>query len=175
MTRIIAGGARGIRLAVPARGTRPTSDRVRESLFAGIEAAATPDTLGMLWSKLVINAAICPVSVLSGLPNGEMMKDDKWRSLLCKAAEESAKVAAAKGIKLSFADPVKAVLEVCEKTSMNISSMLQDIRRGRQTEIKEINGVVLHAAAEMGMDAPTNAMLCEKVVELENRGEHLNP
>lgn len=39
MTRIIAGGARGIRLAVPARGTRPTSDRVRESLFAGIESA----------------------------------------------------------------------------------------------------------------------------------------
>ncbi len=38
MTRIIAGGARGIRLDVPAHGTRPTSDRVRESLFAGIEA-----------------------------------------------------------------------------------------------------------------------------------------
>ncbi|WP_264000511.1 RsmD family RNA methyltransferase, partial [Mycolicibacillus trivialis] len=33
MTRIIAGRARGRRLAVPPRGTRPTSDRVRESLF----------------------------------------------------------------------------------------------------------------------------------------------
>lgn len=43
MTRIIAGGARGIRLSVPARGTRPTSDRVRESLFAGIESAGAVD------------------------------------------------------------------------------------------------------------------------------------
>ena len=33
MTRIIGGVARGRRLAVPARGTRPTTDRVRESLF----------------------------------------------------------------------------------------------------------------------------------------------
>ncbi len=33
MTRIIAGQAKGRRLLVPAKGTRPTSDRVRESLF----------------------------------------------------------------------------------------------------------------------------------------------
>lgn len=38
MTRIIAGAASGIRLAVPAKGTRPTSDRVRESLFAALES-----------------------------------------------------------------------------------------------------------------------------------------
>lgn len=39
MTRIIAGRAGGIRLEVPARGTRPTSDRVRESMFAALESA----------------------------------------------------------------------------------------------------------------------------------------
>ncbi|MEZ0353603.1 16S rRNA (guanine(966)-N(2))-methyltransferase RsmD [Mycobacterium sp. pR1184] len=33
MTRIIGGVAGGRRLAVPPRGTRPTTDRVRESLF----------------------------------------------------------------------------------------------------------------------------------------------
>lgn len=33
MTRIIGGVAGGRRLAVPSRGTRPTTDRVRESLF----------------------------------------------------------------------------------------------------------------------------------------------
>ncbi|MGF3055500.1 16S rRNA (guanine(966)-N(2))-methyltransferase RsmD [Microbacterium sp. YY-01] len=37
MTRIIAGRAGGIRLRVPKAGTRPTSDRVRESLFASLE------------------------------------------------------------------------------------------------------------------------------------------
>src|SRR4051812_50130866 len=38
MTRVIAGVAGGRRLAVPAKGTRPTSDRVREALFSALTA-----------------------------------------------------------------------------------------------------------------------------------------
>jgi 16S rRNA (guanine966-N2)-methyltransferase len=38
MTRIIAGHAKGRRIAVPARGTRPTSDRVREAIFSAVDA-----------------------------------------------------------------------------------------------------------------------------------------
>lgn len=38
MTRIIAGQARGRRLAVPSEGTRPTSDRMREALFSALLA-----------------------------------------------------------------------------------------------------------------------------------------
>ena len=37
MTRIIAGTARGRRLSVPAGGARPTTDRVRESMFASLD------------------------------------------------------------------------------------------------------------------------------------------
>ena len=49
MTRIVAGLAGGRRLAVPPSGTRPTSDRVREALFAalvhdpGLDGAAVLD------------------------------------------------------------------------------------------------------------------------------------
>lgn len=43
MTRIVAGVAGGRRLAVPARGTRPTSERVREALFSAVEAAVELD------------------------------------------------------------------------------------------------------------------------------------
>lgn len=38
MTRIIAGAAGSLTLAVPDAGTRPTSDRVRESLFGALES-----------------------------------------------------------------------------------------------------------------------------------------
>ncbi|HKS44020.1 MAG TPA: 16S rRNA (guanine(966)-N(2))-methyltransferase RsmD [Amycolatopsis sp.] len=38
MTRIVAGRAGGRRLKVPSRGTRPTSERVREALFNALEA-----------------------------------------------------------------------------------------------------------------------------------------
>lgn len=42
MTRIVAGAARGRRLAVPAGGTRPTSDRAREGLFSTLESMIGP-------------------------------------------------------------------------------------------------------------------------------------
>lgn len=38
VTRIIAGTARGIRIDVPEAGTRPTSDRVRESVFGALDS-----------------------------------------------------------------------------------------------------------------------------------------
>jgi 16S rRNA (guanine966-N2)-methyltransferase len=37
VTRIVAGAAKGRRLVVPARGTRPTSDRAREALFSTLD------------------------------------------------------------------------------------------------------------------------------------------
>ncbi|WP_309067180.1 16S rRNA (guanine(966)-N(2))-methyltransferase RsmD [Microbacterium sp.] len=43
MTRIIAGAAGGVRLNVPSSGTRPTSDRVRESLFGALESSDALD------------------------------------------------------------------------------------------------------------------------------------
>lgn len=39
MTRIIAGAAGSLTLSVPDAGTRPTSDRVRESLFGALDSA----------------------------------------------------------------------------------------------------------------------------------------
>lgn len=43
MTRIVAGMAGGRRLAVPPKGTRPTSERVREAMFSALEAAIDVD------------------------------------------------------------------------------------------------------------------------------------
>ena len=50
MTRIIAGVARGRRLSVPSSGTRPTSDRVRESLFSALDSALLADGAG--WAQV---------------------------------------------------------------------------------------------------------------------------
>ncbi|HEY4019952.1 MAG TPA: 16S rRNA (guanine(966)-N(2))-methyltransferase RsmD [Pseudonocardiaceae bacterium] len=48
MTRIVAGSAGGRRLAVPPKGTRPTSERVREALFGALEAAFDFDGIRVL-------------------------------------------------------------------------------------------------------------------------------
>ncbi|GLZ32731.1 methyltransferase [Lentzea sp. NBRC 105346] len=43
MTRIVAGTAGGRRLKVPLKGTRPTSERVREALFSALESMVDLD------------------------------------------------------------------------------------------------------------------------------------
>lgn len=48
MTRIIAGRAGSLTLVVPDAGTRPTSDRVRESLFGALESADLVDGAAVL-------------------------------------------------------------------------------------------------------------------------------
>lgn len=52
MTRIIAGLAKGRRLSVPAKGTRPTSDRVRESLFNSLNSELLANNES--WSSLAV-------------------------------------------------------------------------------------------------------------------------
>ncbi|WP_440708759.1 16S rRNA (guanine(966)-N(2))-methyltransferase RsmD [Herbiconiux sp. YIM B11900] len=48
MTRIIAGAAGSLALAVPRSGTRPTSDRVREAIFSALEARGGLEGLRVL-------------------------------------------------------------------------------------------------------------------------------
>ena len=50
MTRIIAGAAKGRRRAVPKKDTRPTADRVRESLFSAVSAHLLK--VGINWTEL---------------------------------------------------------------------------------------------------------------------------
>ena len=48
MTRIIAGFAGSISIAVPGFGTRPTSDRVREAIFSALQARDAIDGMRVL-------------------------------------------------------------------------------------------------------------------------------
>ena len=63
-------------------------------------------------------------------------------------------------------DSWEGVLSVCERTSLNVSSMLADIRAGRKTEIASINGEIVRLAAAMGMQAPINESVLRLVEEL---------
>lgn len=130
---------------------------------AGIAASTAPDLAGMLWSKLIVNAAIGPVSALAGLANGQLLEQAAWRELLRQAAAEGAAVAARKSIRLAFADPREAVEKVCRDTATNASSMLQDVRRGRRTEIDAINGAIVREAEQLGMAAPVHTDLVRRV------------
>jgi 16S rRNA (guanine966-N2)-methyltransferase len=87
MTRIIAGSARGRRLAVPARGTRPTSDRVRESLFAILDSRLAAD--GARWA----DQSVLDLFAGSGAMGLEALSRGAARAVLVESDRAAARVA----------------------------------------------------------------------------------
>jgi 16S rRNA (guanine966-N2)-methyltransferase len=63
MTRVIAGTVGGRRISVPASGTRPTSERVREALFSSL--AASPGLAGMDVLDLCAGSGALGIEALS--------------------------------------------------------------------------------------------------------------
>ncbi len=149
---------------------QPRAAAVVDLLRASGAAAGLTDNIpGLLWSKLVANAAIGPLTALHGLTNAELLENPELRATMSEAAREAAEVARAKGVRLLYSDTVAATEEVCRTTASNLSSMLQDIRRGRRTEIEAITGVILREARALCVPVPVNARLYEAVLRLQEK------
>jgi 2-dehydropantoate 2-reductase len=72
------------------------------------------------------------------------------------------------------------VLDVAEKTAQNTSSMLQDVRAGRATEIDYINGYIVKRGKEQGVECNMNEKLIQlvkegKVIEVEDTKSEFVP
>ncbi len=141
----------------------PLAEQLKVS---GFKVATVDDVDSLIWSKLVINAAINPLTALLNIPNGELLSRPTARELSAALASEVATVANAMGIELTFADPVAAAQDVAKRTAANFSSMLQDVRRGAVTEIDAICGAVVQAGAEVGVPALVNATMWKLVSAL---------
>lgn len=135
---------------------------------AGFAVEWADDVEALLWGKAVINAAINPLAALLRLPNGALVDPARpqARLLAAEAAREAAAVAAARGVSLPFADAVEQVLEVARRTAANRSSMLQDVERGRRTEIEAINGAIAAEGERLGVPVPVNRTLWRLVTSL---------
>ena len=76
---------------------------------AQFQVEISENTEALLWGKLVINAAINPLTALLRIPNGELLERPSAWELLRSAALEAASVAASLGISLPYPDPIAAV------------------------------------------------------------------
>lgn len=133
----------------------------------GLEMRLTQDIKGLLWSKLVISAGINALSAITCLHNGDLLKYEGTRKILRGAVTEATRIAKRKRIKLVYDDPLAKAEAVCEATSGNISSMLQDVMLKKRTEIDFINGVVVRLGQELNIPVPYNAMLADLVKTVE--------
>jgi 2-dehydropantoate 2-reductase len=139
---------------------RPADHQLAEELTeAGIETDVVEDVRPELWAKAAVNAAINPLTAIAGLPNGALLEVPELEELMDQAAREVEAVARSEGFEVEEEAWVERAREVAEKTAKNRSSMLQDVERGRRTEIDAICGHVAEVAQRNDVPAPRNETL----------------
>ncbi len=129
---------------------------------SGIPAETSFDVDPLIWGKLAVNCAINPLAALTGLTNGALLRSERLRTLMRRAAAEVAALALARGIRLTD-DPAKRAEAVAEATAENRASMLQDLDRGVPTEIEFLNGAVVREARRLKLAVPVNEWLWRSV------------
>jgi len=150
--RIRHGGEGPIVLG-PHEGLDPLADTLTQ---AGFDVQRQDDLNGLIWSKLAVNAAINPLTALLEVRNGQLLEQDATKELMRAAAQEVADLARVMGIHLATDDVTTFALQVAARTSANLSSMLQDIRRKAPTEIDAICGAISRLAVQHDVGVPLN-------------------
>ena len=138
---------------------------------ANFDVSIVTDVQPFVWGKLVINAAINPMTALLRVKNGELLNNPPARELMGELAREAASVAYGFGVALPFLSPERATEEVAQHTSENVSSMLQDVLRGAPTEVDAINGEIVHMGEQKKIPTPANRVVWSLVKALSVRGK----
>jgi 2-dehydropantoate 2-reductase len=134
--------------------------------LAGLDSLLSPDIRSQLWAKLFINVGINPLTALYNRTNGQILTSCAARGRLKNLVREAEAVARACDIAITT-DPLQATLAVCKKTATNISSMLQDRRRKRPTEIDAINGAIVREGKRLGIATPFNEEIVRQINKME--------
>ena len=130
---------------------------------ADLNVHVVDDIQKRIWVKAAVNAVINPITAICRVKNGKILEKDLW-DIAEKIAKECEKVLKAKGFHV---DVIKLVREVASKTAENRSSMLQDIEKGKRTEIDFINGAFVKEAEKMGIKATYNEIMTKLVRGME--------
>jgi 2-dehydropantoate 2-reductase len=121
-----------------------------------------------LWSKLLVSSVINPLSVLLQGHN-RLVAEERFDALKSPILAEGVAVAAAAGIVLK----TNTAFINRFTNSDNITSMLQDFRRGRPSEIDFINGAIVALGGKFGLPTPVNAFVVAMIKALEERKHSL--
>lgn len=136
----------------------------------GFTVETSTEASSLLWGKLVINAAINPITALLHIRNGAILELPSARLLSASVAREAALVAEANGVVLPYSDPVGTAESIARRTAPNLSSMLQDLLRGARTEIQAICGSIVDHGEKSGIPTPINRTLLLLISALEEKG-----
>jgi len=142
----------------------------------------TTNLWGERWSKLAVNCMVNPISGLSGFDSAEARTDRVPRRIAVFTAAEVIQVGRARGYEVEpiYSIATQRFVDATEGTGLDEveadmardaksrvggrPSMLQDVMKGRRTEINYLNGYVAEQGRQVGVKTPLN----EKIVELVN-------
>lgn len=142
---------------------------IAETLHNALPDVAWHDNIAAAsWRKLAVNCVINPLTALYNCPNGELKKHHDEIVSICN---EVAMVMERDGHHTTPEGLLYYIEQVIDSTAENVSSMLQDVRVQRHTEIDYITGYLLQRARAHGVNTPVNSRLYELIKLKENEYE----
>jgi 2-dehydropantoate 2-reductase len=132
----------------------------------GIRVDASGEILSDLWSKTLYNCALNPLGAVIGVPYGKLAGPASWR-IIENIVYEAYAVVAAEGVALPWASAYE-YLDYLKNTqlpatALHHSSMLQDLTRGRTTEIDFLNGAVVAKGRKHNIATPYNSCIVDLI------------
>ena len=119
-----------------------------------------------IWRKLTMNCVINPLTALFRVPNTEIAVEG-LREVRRGIVDECIRVAQKEGIILE--GDLEGEISRAAASYSNISSMCQDIMKGRRTEIGFLNGKVSELGRRHGVATPVNDVLTSLIKFMEGK------
>ena len=115
---------------------------------AGLSVSCVEDPRPFLWKKVAVNATINTITALTGMENGKLLHHVPVLEMMKSICEETRQAAERAEVRLDVDELWEMVKDTMKLTAGNRSSMLQDIEKGRMTEIESIAGEILRLSED---------------------------
>lgn len=133
---------------------------------AGFPTKTSTNIHETVWVKTLVNVGINPYGALTKKRNGELLENTEIKELMIATVKEGINVA--KKLRISFKEnPINLMLETAKATAKNLNSMLQDLLKGKKTEIDYLNGAIVKLGKKLGIPTPLNKLLTVLIKALE--------
>lgn len=130
---------------------------------AGIPSRASQEIMKFVWAKIIYNSALNPLGAILEVPYGKLAGVEYSRIIMDSIIEEIFAVLKAAGQETLWTDAnayrTAFYDQMIPTTALHHASMLQDIQRGRRTEIDSLNGAVIKLGKELGVSTPVNLVV----------------
>ena len=136
---------------------------------SGLDGRVIPDMKLAMWRKIVFNCVINPITAITGSTVGGIV-DPRLAPVKRLVIDECLAVAAADGV--TFDVDFMTLIDEVFGSAATVASTLQDLQKGRRTEIDHLNGAVVALGAEYGIACPVNAALTTILKQLETQARH---